>query len=45
MLYLPINHIKDFSKTKPSITTSSYSSFFTLEHKLDNEPDKLNSNV
>lgn len=42
MLYLLINHIKAFSKTK---TTSSYSSFFTLQHKLDNEPDKLNSNV
>lgn len=45
MLYLPINHITAFSKTKPSITTSSFSSFFTLKHKLDNKPDKLNSNV
>lgn len=45
MLYLPINHIKAFSETKPSITTSSFSSFFTLKHKLDNKPDKLNSNA
>lgn len=45
MLYLPINHIKAFSKTKPSITTTSFSSFFTLKHKLDNKPDKVNSNV
>lgn len=48
MLYLPINHIKAFSKTKPSVpevTISCFSSFFTVEHKLDNKPDKLNSNV
>lgn len=32
MLYLPINHIKAFPKTKPSITTS-FSSFFTFSHK------------
>lgn len=45
MLYLPTNHNKAFSKTKPSITTSCFSSFFTLKHKLGNKPDKLKSNI